>query len=166
MSDQNQFALVAVNAALIETALIESGGEFTPELEAELKNIARNTDQGASTIERCELGAEYYRKKAMAYTLIARGYERTESYIRQMIKDDMLANNVTELKGNEFRFKLSPAKGKLVIDEKNLDSAYIMHTPSPDKLKIEADLKVGCPVSGAHYEPSTALRIYLNKKAD
>lgn len=166
MSDKSQFALVAVNAADIEMMLIESGGDMTPELQEKLNSIKPNIDLSASMIERCGAHAEHFRKKARAFAEIAQGFEKSESYLKQIIKDDMQAHGVSELLGKDVRFKLSPSKPKLVIDEETLDSAYQMHVLQPDKKKIEEDLALGVPVQGARLEETKSLRTYLIKKVE
>lgn len=166
MSDKSQFALVAKSASDIESMLIEFGDDMTPELQNVLKSIAQNVDLSASLMERFEASAAVFKKKAQAYQEIARGFEKSESYLRQMIKDDMIAHDVKELSGSDVKFKLVATKPKLVIDEANLDSAYIMHVPAPDKKKIEEALSLGIEVKGAHQEASNALRSYIIKKVE
>lgn len=163
MSDKNKFAMVAKSMASLEMMIIEGGGA-SPEIEAELRSLTTNIDLSAELIEQCESRSDYFRKKAAFFASVAKNFERAESYMRQMIKDDMIAHNITELLGTDVRFKLSNSKPKLVIDEATLDQAYIMHVPQPDKRKIEEALSLGLEVPGAQFEEVKALRSYVNKK--
>ncbi len=166
MSDKTGMALVASNMAQLEMLMLESGEDLSPVVVSQLNLVTQNVDLCASVIERCELNAEFFRSKAKAFAAVAKAYEKSEAYLRQMIKDDMVAHGIDELPGTEIRFKLVNMKPKLVIDEANLDPAYFIPVPQPDKKKVQADLEVGLEVKGARLEEVKALRTYLNKKVE
>lgn len=166
MSDKSQFALVASSFAELELMLIEADGEPTAEIQEKLRGLMANVDLCASLLERIESHEEFLRKKAAEYTRAARGCARSTDYLKQMIKDDMTAHEVNEIKGASVRFKLSSSKPRLVIEEESLDPAYLMHVQVPDKRKIEEALELGLMVQGARFEETKSLRTYLNKKVE
>lgn len=165
MSTTANFAMVAKNMNDLEVLLIQSGGEHTLEVQELFREIVGSVDTSAEMIARCESAGEHFRKISREYAAIASGFEKSESFIREMIKADMIAHDQCELIGKLKTFKLVNSKPKLVIDEANLDSKYQMHVLQPDKRKIEEALSLGIEVKGAQLVEVKALRSSINKKA-
>lgn len=165
----NLFELVA-EANGITKAIIEAGGELSPELETALINIdlamAEKVDGYDHVMERLEHEAEYWKAKADAYAKIAKAHANAKERMKNAIKSAMQAMEKTEVKGVDVRFKMTPVKPKLVIDQATLDPSYLMQvtTSVPDKERIEMALRLGDEVMGAKLEQSFALRSYANKK--
>lgn len=163
-------ALVA-QATNLSTALIESGGELPPEMEAALTEIdvklPIKIDGYAVIMERLEMESEYWKQKAELYVDISRGCLKARERLKESLKFAMGQLGADELKGIDVRFKLSNAKPKLVINEALLETGYLIaQTVSvPDKKRIEQDLKDGIAIEGAMFMESKSLRSYANKGA-
>lgn len=157
-------------AAAIERALIESGGEIGPNLEKELLEIdlsKREAIDGVQlTLDRLESVGDYWKARAESYARIATSIEQSARKLKNHVKTLMAASGEHELLGLEWRLKLCAAKPKMVVDESVLPKEYFKEkvTLVPDKSRIEEDLKLGVPVPGASLEAVHTLRTYPNKK--
>lgn len=155
----------------ITEALID-GGELTPELESALAvietNLPEKIDGYHIMMTRLEEEAKYFKEKAAEFSLLANRIQNTQCRLKESIKQAMRDLGEDELKGNDYRFKLTNLKPKLVIDEIHIDRSYYMQVTKYeiDKKKIEEDLKLGVPVKGAKLEEIKALRLYLNSRGD
>lgn len=167
MSDSLR-SLVA-QATIIQNALVDSGGQLTPEIESQLSDIdvrmPIKIDGYAVIMERLDLESDYWKQKADLYYQISKGCQLARERLRMSLRFAMDALEVEELKGVDVRFKLSRTKPALSINEQLLDSGYLIaKTISvPDKKRIEEDLKNGLSVEGAKLIESTSLRVYANK---
>jgi|ERR1700722_1311668 len=158
-------------AQIIEAALIESGGELTPELEALISNLdlsmADKIDGYSFILERFESEAAFFKARAFIYTKAANGIANFQKKLEAKIKEAMIAMNVDEVSGKEVRFKLKNCALKLVIEnEMELAPAYqkIVQTVQPDKEKIKEDLSFGLTVKGARLEGGKSLTTYIARK--
>lgn len=171
MSATSLPALVKESQALFQ-ALAESGGELTPEMESALSNIEVNLpakiDGYKVMIDRAELEEAYWKKKADEFYAVATGMKNVQARLKESLKFAAIQLNQTELVGNDVKFKLSNSKPKLIIDSDKIDKAYTMQvtTTEIDKKRIEEDLKLGVPVTGAHLEETKSIRAYVNKKLE
>jgi hypothetical protein len=73
-----------------------------------------------------------------------------------------------ELKGENYRFKLSNTKAALEYDESVLPDKYKIQTivESVDKEMLRLDLENGLDVEGAFLKNSKVLRKYISKAGD
>lgn len=156
---------------IIEAALIEAGGELTPEIEAILANLditmAEKLDGYSFIMDRFETEAAFLRSRADTYSRAAKGLTTFQEKLKERIKLAMIALGKDEVSGNEMRFKLSNCAPKLVIEnEAMLIDAYktIVQTIVPDKEKIKEDLALGFPVAGAKLVNGKSLRVSINRK--
>ena len=165
---QNLFALVAQSNEL-EQALIESGGVLTEEMEKALStvevNLPAKIDGYAHFLERAEMAEEFWKQKAKAMFLVAKGISDARERVKDALK--LAAENLKtdELVGNEKRFKISSSKPKLVVDQANLAGQYLIERVvfEPDNDKIRDDLGMGREIEGAKLVESKSIRIYVNK---
>ena len=152
--------------------LAENGGELTPELEQSLAVIdialPAKIDSYKVILDRAELEETYWKKKADEMYAIAKGMKSIQERLKESLKLAAIAMDKTELVGNDVNFKLSNSKPKMVIDEKLIDEAYkyTVTTTEIDKKKIEEDLRLGVPVTGAHLVETKSIRAYANKKLE
>lgn len=170
MSDpKTLLALVGV-ANFITQALVEAGGEITPELEGTMADlqlqVATKVDGYLAVMDRMEIEAEYWKSKADAYRKIAAAHTSVRERLKENIKRAMLAMGVTEVEGHETRFVLSATKPALVItDGAFIPEAYLdtVVEKVPNKIRIREALEHDQSVPGARLEGGHALRSYLRK---
>ena len=160
-------------AQVIESALVEAGGELTPELEAIIANldvsVAEKIDGYSFIMDRFENEAAVFRTKADSFARVAKGLTLFQDKLKERVKLAMVAMGKDEIKGNEVRFKLSNSAPKLVIEnEMVIGDAYkkIVQTIVPDKEKIREDLSIGLAVEGCKLVNGKALRTYINRKGE
>jgi hypothetical protein len=159
--------LIVARAAEIEIALLQSGGELTPELEIAMRAIAEDVDATSMTLERAESAAAYWKEQARKANAVAKGLSAFQERLEATIKGLMQEKGMNELLGDSVRFKLSPCAKRLVIDEARLDPGYRMQvvTMLPDKARLKEELEAGATITGASLEGGTSLRIYPNRTA-
>jgi Siphovirus Gp157 len=172
MSDNKTLReLVSISSA-IEDALIQSGGELTPELETALAvkdmQLPEKVDGYSLVIDRMSAVSEFYAEKAELFTRLSGAAKNVVSKCKDNIKFAMTEMNVTELAGYDYKFKLqnSPASVEM-LDETKVPDAYkiIKTVTTVDKKKVLEDLKIGVPVEGAELKQGTHVRSYANNKA-
>lgn len=166
MENKSLMSIVEQTADL-ETLLIESGGELTPEIEALLavneKELASKADGYAMVIERMEDIAQFYKRKAEALNKLAKAAEGVATGCKERIKFAMQTLNTNEIAGNDIRFKLQPTNPSCLIEnEDEVDPLYkkAVTEIKIDKKKIAEDLKLGVPVKGAKLIENLSLRTY------
>jgi hypothetical protein len=164
------YALVA-ESQNITSALIESGGQLSPELEEALINLEvklpSKIDAYAAVLERMEMEEEYWKAKAKQYQSIAKGCLNVREKIKESLKTAAEALGSDELLGVDSRFKITNSNPKLIIDQQLLSEDYLVKKVifEPDSDKIKDDLKAGKEISGAWFLNSKSIRIYANKGA-
>lgn len=152
----------------LSRALIESRGELTPELEDRLKlntmELAGKIDSYAYVESRLEHEAVYWKTKAKEFSAVAAGFENARKRIRDNVKAAMLEMETDEIKGHDFRFKLSKCAPSLLVDEALLPVEFTMVVSKtiPDREKIATAMKDGFTITGAWYEGGVALRTFEN----
>lgn len=172
MSEQKTLReLVSISGA-IEDALILSGGEITPELEQALAvkdmQLPEKVDGYSLVMDRMASVSEFYAEKAELFNRLSGAAKSVVSKCKDNLKFAMTEMSVTELVGNDYKFKLqnSPAAVEMLDETKIPDSYKIVKTvTSVDKKKILEDLKIGVPVDGAELRQGTHVRSYANNKA-
>lgn len=167
--DENKSLVVLVQEfAEMDRALIESGGELTPDLEAQMsitgENLKGKVDRYKLYMDHLDSRAEYF--KAIEYQArdARKLFENHNNSLRAKLKMAMNALGVADLYGNDWRFKLSSAKPKMLINEDELDPKYKKEVTTlvPDKERIEMDLTLGITVPGATLESTQSLRGYVH----
>lgn len=161
---------IAQSLALIEQKILESGGEITPEIESLYSQIELTKkdkiDSYAEIIDRCEMLAEFYGQKESQLAKVRKSFESLKDHLHFNLKQAMYVGNFPEAEGNEYKFKLSYGKDKLVIEQDKLLPKYIINkiVMEPNKELIRSDLEAGKEVVGARLEKSPALRKTLLRK--
>lgn len=153
----------------LNQAIIEAGGEITPEIEQVLVDLDIKTkekvDAYSYAMEKMELEAEYWKQKAETSMRIAKAFITSRERLNTIIKNRMIVDGVKELLGNESKFKLVPLKPKMMIDEKFLEDRFYREEvlKKIDRSMIEESIKQGETVAGVTLEPVYALRPLVNK---
>jgi len=161
--------VLVADANTIVELLIESNGEITPEIETTLteleKNLTNKVDAYFVVIERLQFETKYFKAKASVFNNAAKTLSNTEERLKENIKRALRAMDKTEIVGNDYKFKISKTKPRLIIDPQILADKFKKQTIviEPDKDKIRALLDAGILIKGAHYEESFALRKTINK---
>lgn len=168
MSDMSLMALVAQTKDIV-AVILEHDGQLTPEIEAALTVIEEKTpakvDAYAIVMERLEMEKDYWKEKAEFYSRVAKSCENIRQKLRDNVKYAMEQLGTDELLGNDVRFKLVPAKSRLVINETYLPKEFFKEivTMEPDKTRIEAELKAGADIEGAMLVENRALRQFTKR---
>ena len=156
----------------LETLLLESGGEITPEIQDQLMikdaSLPEKIDNYALVIERFKSLEDFYKQKADFVLKMAKAFGAAQDRMKDSLKAAMHTLETDELKGFDIRFKLSATKPSVVVDmPEALDTAYttIEQVTKINKDRIRQDLELGVPVAGARLERGFALRTYPNSPA-
>jgi hypothetical protein len=161
---------LASNMGAILAELGEAGGELSPKIEAMLddvgKDLAQKTDSYVMVMDKLEAESEFWKAKADAFTKVARGCANVVQQMKDRIKMAIVLTGEDEVRGGDFRFKLSPSQPRLTIDERELPEEWLMvvTTKVPDKERIRMALDAGEEIPGAALEQTKTLRKYVNKK--
>lgn len=166
----NYLANSLAHANKLEEMLIESGGEITPEIEAQLslgnKTPQEIVDRNYITIERLEMSEEYFAKKEEQFKLARLSLKKAQEFIKSSIKQYMIESGNLVLSSQDYTYKLSTGKPSVKItNEEEVYNSYKKEvtTWSVDKESIAEDLKKGIPVKGAVLEETYVLRKSINK---
>lgn len=167
--NQNKSLMAIVNQSIdIEKMLIESGGEVNEEIEKFLtithSELAEKVDGYQNVIERFEALEDHYKARAEFFRTVSGQCKTVAQRLKDNIKYAMQEMGVVEIKGNDIRFKLSPTKGRVIIEDANMVPVEfkeeVIETKIDDK-KIREALEQG-EVRGARLEPGFSLRTYAN----
>mgnify|MGYP001561026313 CR=1 FL=1 len=158
----------AADARALEVLLQEAQGELSPELESWMdeveKTVAGKVDAYHYILSRLEANEDHLRIEASALEAAARSIAKVRENMKARIKMAMLTMDTDEIKGSAWRFKLSPAQPRLVVDDEGkIPKDYMVVSYSPDKDKLKAAIKSGAAIEGVHIETTDALRTYPNK---
>ncbi len=160
---------MANDVAQVEQALINSEGAITPEIEALLSckdlELPEKVDGYAYRHSRFAVMEAWYKEKAEEFLKIAKSYAKAQATLKENAKTAMELLGTDELKGNDWRLKVSKAKPSVKIE--NLDQIggeYLISemVTRVDKNKIAAALSDGHKVPGAELESNISLRVYAN----
>lgn len=170
MSDQKSLRELVSISTSIETALIENGGELTPEIEAALAvkdmQLPEKVDGYSLVMDRMASVADFYAQKAELFLRLSKAAESVIEKCKDNLKFAMTELKVDELQGHDFKFKLQNSAPAVIIeDESKISESYKVIKTTIDKKKIGEDLKLGVPVEGARLERGQYVRQYANNKA-
>lgn len=172
MSGQKTLRELVMISGAIEDALIMTGGEITPDLEAMLAvkdmQLPEKIDGYNLIMDRMLSISEFYEQKAELFIRLSGAAKTVVAKCKDNLKFAMTEMQVTELVGYDYKFKLqnSPAAVEM-LDEAKIPDAYkiVKTVTSVDKKKVLEDLKIGVPVDGAELRQGTHVRSYANNKA-
>lgn len=149
----------------IEKELIESRGELTPCLEAELlitkDQLSKKIDSYDFIINNFESKCDFYREMASKYSDAAESVENYSNRLKDRIKFVMMESGMRELEGETVKYKISSSMPRLVIDdESKIPDKYKIITTQIDKQPLKRDLK-NIKIPGARLEETCALRAFV-----
>lgn len=172
ISNPNLFQLTR-EAQTIVLALIESGGELTPEIESRIEAnetaLMRKVDGYVYYDDHFDAQIDLLKRKEEGLRSIRKGIENAKERLRENIKAAMLAMKTDVLTGDEYRFKISKRAPKLVIDNEAAipqDYKIIVQSTTVDKETLGAALRDGFTVPGARLEEVKALLTQPNTGKD
>lgn len=160
----------AQDFAAVEQLLLESQGELTPELEAWLteveSNVADRVDAYVMVQERLKEAADFYKTQADKFLAAKKASENAVERMKERIRAAMTTMGTDELRGEAFRFKMSNAPKRLVIDNEDTvpmayKSARTVYDLAKDGIKVA--LEGGSEIPGCHLEGGKSIRSYVNK---
>lgn len=160
--------IVAASSRLTEL-LAESNGELTAEMEEVFASIDLKTqdkiDGYYAVMKRMEMEGQHWAERAQNLLKIAKSCDAVADRLKSSILFAMQTMGVDEIKGREVRAKLSPTKGRLVIDEKELPTDWKLQEVRwvADKERVRAALESLEEVPGAKIEGGVSLRFYPKK---
>lgn len=159
------------DAARLESMLIDSGGEISEELEAELKsweeNFEEKIDGYGVIMERFELSAEHWKRKASQMTQTARQLDNMVKRLKDRLRFGMTSLGRDEVTGDQYRFKLSKIAPKVVIEDESVIPSVCLEKEEKwkiSKTKVKDMLLSGRHVPGAYLEDNYSLRRSINKE--
>ncbi len=168
---RNTLFELASQALQLSRAILEAGGEITPEVDALLVvnelQLAQKADAYAAVLDRMEVEEELWRKRRDECERMLRAYEAVQERLKDRMKGALLAMQKDGVEGELVRFKLSRVKPRLVLSDADLPADFYITVTrvEPDKERIRAELEAGREVAGARLEQGYALRKYVNRKA-
>jgi hypothetical protein len=159
-----------VNAQLIVAALVESGGEITPDIDAALNThqlaLSAKVDSYAFVEDQLETQARVLKEREETVYKIRKGLENARERLRQNLKNGMKAMEMREILGNEFKYAISERKPRIVFEESLVPDQYkyVVHQTLVDTEALLTALNRGESVPGARLEPVIALTKRVNVK--
>lgn len=157
----------------VESMLLESGGEITPEIEEllTLKELDQNslveqTDLLALSLERMQQTVGYYKSQIEHLETLIKGLETTEGRLSSEIQGAMEKLNVEAIEGHLKTFKLRKSPPKVeILDELAIDPEFknIKFTESVNRKAIGEALKAGQVLHWARLTQGRSLTIQTAK---
>lgn len=150
--------------------IAEAGGELSPRLESMLedvgKDLAQKTDSYVMVMDKLEAEEAFWKAKSDAFSKVARGCSLIREKMKERIRAAIELTGEDEVRGDDFRFKLSPSGKKLVIEEALVGEEWKMVVTERviDKDRIKMELEAGGTVTGCKLLETKSLRKYVNKK--
>jgi hypothetical protein len=154
-------AVLLNDAAQLESALLESGGEITPEIEELLvvreTKIPAKIDAYKYRIDRFDVAAAYLKEQETKLAKLRKSFESAADRVRDGLLMAMEANEVAFLDGIDYEaaIKLNPAS-VLVTDEASIPENFITieTIKKIDKRALAAHMKEFGEIPGAQLERS------------
>lgn len=155
----------------IKNLLLESGGEITPEIEQALsvneKSLAGKVDSYKFVIDDLDSFSELLKSKENEIKKARQSIESAVVRLKSNIKNTMIMNEINEVTGNDYVFKLKNAQPSLIITDENLIAKkykYEVISTEIKKDELKQDLKNGLADSyGCELKENKSLSITINK---
>lgn len=160
---------LALEAMTLSRAILESGGEITPEIDALLvvneTSLAQKSDAYAAVLDRLEVEEGLWRKRRDECLKILRAHEELQDRLKARMKEALVAMGRDEVRGDQVRFKLAKAQPKLILGNDLPQDCYMpVTTLEVDKQRVRERLEAGEVIVGAALVPNFSLRRCLNRK--
>ena len=167
---KNTWARLVQYSAALEEALIESGGELTPEAEQMLAVVSQElpakVDSYKGVLDRLSLAEEHYSARAKQYQQAAKSCSKAIDRLKDNIKYAMRELDATAIEGQDYRFSMNEMASKVVITGE-VPKEYMKEVVKlePDTDAIRSALVMGEELFFAHLQKVFALRSGIKKKA-
>lgn len=154
--------------AEVERKIVENGGEMTPEIEQSLDfsnlSLKKKVDAYAFLVENLREKSRYWDEKAALLKKYSRACEAAAKRIHERIKGNMLLEGVTELLGNDVRYKIQGTAFSLDINERELPEEFFITeiVKTVDREKIRQKILANEFVPGVRRVDNFALKTYAN----
>lgn len=173
MANTKSLVHLAGEVAGLSQALIDNGGVLTPELEALFDlttgDLRNKVDRYKFMIDGLAERAEYFKKLEDEIKAARKTCENNVERLKDRLKYVMTESGEDELRGNNYRFKMSASKDKLVLDHESgrIPDEYFKEVTErvPDKDAIITAIKMGFEVPGVELVPGKSIRAYVNAEA-
>src|SRR5574343_640976 len=150
----------------LESKLIESGGEITPELEKEIElttdNLLSKIDAYSIVKTKMEKSIEYHKQMMKNHAQIINEIERSMEWLEGNLRRSMDETNSDFLKGHEYIIKkrLNPPSCEIINEDIVPDEFNNQKTVTTiDKKKLLEGLKIGVEIPGARLVQGSRLEI-------
>ena len=153
--------------AALERALLENGGELPADLEAHFDlasgDLREKVDRYRHIIDAFGARADYFAELEKQARDAKKVFENQAERLKANLRRAIEATGQDELLGNDWRYKLTRGKEKLVTTN-DLPDTFKKEkvTLEPDKDQIISALEMGFEVPGAALVETTSLRCYVN----
>lgn len=145
--------------------LLESGGEITPDIESHLQiteqQLPQKVDSYSFVLDRLDADAAFFQMLAEEYKEKAKHLKDAHQRLKDRLKDLMLHHGVMELKGERHKFKLSPSRSAIEIENEALvprEFKIQVVTEKVNKEALREKLEKGESVPGVELRPTFSLR--------
>lgn len=160
-------------AARLESMLIDSGGEISEQLEAELRSwetdFESKVDGYGVIMERFELSAEHWKRKASQMAQTAKQLDNMVKRLKDRLRFGMVGLGRDVVAGEEYQFKLAKSAPKVVIEDESVIPTACMEKQEKwiiSKTKIKDALIAGHHIPGAYLEENWSLRRSIKKEVE
>ena len=167
---KQSLAKLLEQSAQIETMLVESAGEITPEIASLLQiqkiDLPQKVESYSFLMTRMSKIAEFYAEKAEFYKGLQKAHERFSDTLKETMKFHMQLWGITEAIGIDSRFVLTPTQGTLeIIDEKAVPERFkdVVTTVKIRNDELKKAIKAGEQIEGAKINPGHSIRQYAAK---
>ena len=160
-------------ASKIENALLETGGELTPEIEDlinfkdyQKSDFEASIDIVAMTHERMQSIISYYETNIEMLNRILSSIVKASDKLISNVGEQMASHNLESISGiqREFKFRSNPPSVE-ILDESQIpeECKELKMTESISKKKIKELLSLGQDVPGARMIQKKSLKIVMAK---
>lgn len=167
--EQKTLVQLMAEAQDMATRLMECEGELTEDAEKALtineKSLAVKVDNYVLVMEAMADRADYMAAKAKELQVVSRQLKVAREAVKERVKFVMLENELTDLTGQYYRFKISRVKPKYIIDEDQVPEKFKKEviTYKVDRDAVVEQMVEGVEIPGVKVEQGWALRTYNYK---
>ncbi len=157
-------------ASELENQLVALAGELTPELEQALMQleiaIPNKVQNYINLLDRLELETDHLYDKGQKFLMASKALGNLRQKLLDNIKNTMVNNQLSELRGSDEVFTITKGKPKVVVGPDAKLPPELVETTietRPRKDEIRARLERGDLFHGISLEPTVVLKRRINK---
>lgn len=172
MSEQKSLLTLTSEIAAIEQAILANDGELTPEIEKMLDlstgDMKSKVDSYKHVMDAIDWRAAYFKSIKDQAAAAQKTFDGLKDRLKNNLKFCATKLKTDDLRGHDWRFKISTLKPKIVFDGTPVPPEFckevVTKTMAPDRDAIEKALLLGEAVPGAAFEEVQSLRSYVNNE--